>query len=363
MPLPEDYSKPRLKPGRVDSESKFPQLTVISVIYNTPEMYLRRTIESVLTQSYTNFRYLIIDHGSDDGVTSKVISEYSELDKRINVIRTEKNYVNELRAGRCEDMSELHNVVFDNVSTKYTCMIDSDDCFADGYFETAYNLLEKEDADVYFMGAISYAENTFDKGDFWASFNLPPCDKIAVTEEEKIFNYANAYASIGGWGMMCKTGLFREAYRRVWANGKITSDLKAGYYVAMKASKSIYGKDVCLYYVNRENAVSTALKRKILERLDNVVGLVLQERLCEMRTSLIEKKLDYKKILYNYTDYNLKVLIQYIEAINAEELDSATKESVFKILKSLISDCYVEKVLKSRRYCEFEVQMNKFCEV
>ena len=52
-----------------------PVFSIITVTYNA-ERWLERTILSVLSQSYTNVEYLIIDGGSKDG-TVEIIRQYA----------------------------------------------------------------------------------------------------------------------------------------------------------------------------------------------------------------------------------------------------------------------------------------------
>jgi len=51
-----------------------PKISVITVVFNAIET-IKSTIESVLSQDYSNFEYIIIDGGSDDG-TVEIINAY-----------------------------------------------------------------------------------------------------------------------------------------------------------------------------------------------------------------------------------------------------------------------------------------------
>lgn len=62
------------------------KISIITVVYNNAD-FIRRSIESVLSQSYVNIEYLVIDGGSTDGTIS-VIEEYSD---QISVFITEKD--------------------------------------------------------------------------------------------------------------------------------------------------------------------------------------------------------------------------------------------------------------------------------
>lgn len=68
-----------------------PKKDLVSVImsnYNTPEEYLRASIESILNQTYQNFEFIIVDDCSTDNSLS-IIESYT--DDRIKVIKNEQN--------------------------------------------------------------------------------------------------------------------------------------------------------------------------------------------------------------------------------------------------------------------------------
>jgi len=54
------------------------------------ERFIRRSIESLLSQTYGNMEIIVSDNGSTDG-TWDIISEYARSDSRIRPIRQEKN--------------------------------------------------------------------------------------------------------------------------------------------------------------------------------------------------------------------------------------------------------------------------------
>ena len=92
-----------------------PKISVIMPVYNTKEEYLREAIESILTQTYSDFELIIVDNGSEKGYVSKVLSSYK--DTRIQPYRIEIN------AGP----AEARNFAISQAKGTYLAFMDSDD--------------------------------------------------------------------------------------------------------------------------------------------------------------------------------------------------------------------------------------------
>lgn len=91
-----------------------PKISVVMPVYNTKEEYLREAIESVLTQTFTDFEFLIVDNGSKSHIKD-IISSYD--DKRIKYFRLEKN----------QGPAYARNYGIKNAQGTYIAFIDSDD--------------------------------------------------------------------------------------------------------------------------------------------------------------------------------------------------------------------------------------------
>ncbi|MFR4520086.1 MAG: glycosyltransferase [Fusobacterium sp.] len=105
-------------------------VSVIMTVYNG-EKYLKKTIESILTQTYDNFEFLILDDGSTDN-SNKIILEYKKIDKRIKVF-------NKGRVGRAQGLNYLVSIA----KGKYVANIDSDDFSYKKRLEKEVEFLEK----------------------------------------------------------------------------------------------------------------------------------------------------------------------------------------------------------------------------
>ena len=68
----------------VAKKSSMPLLTVLMPVYNA-EKFLAESINSILSQTYSNFEFVILDDGSTDN-SLKIIKAYAKEDKRIKVL-------------------------------------------------------------------------------------------------------------------------------------------------------------------------------------------------------------------------------------------------------------------------------------
>lgn len=60
------------------------KISVVIPVYNVEE-YLRRCVDSVLSQTYENLEIILVDDGSPDGCP-QICDEYAQKDSRIRVI-------------------------------------------------------------------------------------------------------------------------------------------------------------------------------------------------------------------------------------------------------------------------------------
>ena len=65
-----------------------PKISVLMSVYNG-EKYLNYSIESILSQSFKDCEFIIIDDGSTDD-SLKIIESYKQKDKRIIIIHNTK---------------------------------------------------------------------------------------------------------------------------------------------------------------------------------------------------------------------------------------------------------------------------------
>jgi len=112
------------------------------------EQYVFRAVESILSQTYRDFEFIIVDNGSTDR-SGQIVDEYASKDSRIQVIHRPRGNIG---AGR--------NTGLDVAKGEYIAFIDDDDWAEPDFLEFLYNLAVENRADISICGA---TDRTFDE--------------------------------------------------------------------------------------------------------------------------------------------------------------------------------------------------------
>lgn len=114
---------------------EYPVISIIMAVYNA-ENYLKRSVESVLAQSFPDFELLLINDGSTDG-SAEICDNYSRKDKRIKVFHKLN-----------EGVSATRQYGIAHAKGTYTIHIDPDDWIESDMLEALYQEAIKKNADV-----------------------------------------------------------------------------------------------------------------------------------------------------------------------------------------------------------------------
>lgn len=110
-------------------EKKYPKLSVILPAYNA-EKFLKESIDSVLSQTFSDFELIILNDGSSD-CTEDIILSYT--DDRIRYIKNEQNL----------KLIKTLNKGIDNARGQYIARMDADDICLPRRFEEEIDYLDK----------------------------------------------------------------------------------------------------------------------------------------------------------------------------------------------------------------------------
>lgn len=108
-----------------------PTVSVVMSTYNR-ESLLPRAIESILSQTFTDFEFIIINDGSADS-TSEILENYARQDKRIKIITNRPN----------QGLIASLNKGLDMARGKYIARMDDDDISLPKRFEKQVKYLDE----------------------------------------------------------------------------------------------------------------------------------------------------------------------------------------------------------------------------
>ena len=119
---------------------KMPKISVVMPTYNA-EKYLKEAMDSVLSQTFSDFEFLIVDDNSTDA-TRSIINSYN--DERIKLIE-----------GECKGIAAALNKGIKAACGEYIARMDADDISLPERFETQVSFMDKH-VDTGVCGTVTY---------------------------------------------------------------------------------------------------------------------------------------------------------------------------------------------------------------
>lgn len=112
-----------------------PKLSIVIPVYNV-EDYIRKCLNSIIEQTFTDFEVICVDDGSTD-FSGMLCDRYHRIDKRFKVIHQENSGV-----------SSARNRGIYEASGDWLTFVDPDDWIHNEYYERLFEAQQKFDADV-----------------------------------------------------------------------------------------------------------------------------------------------------------------------------------------------------------------------
>ena len=128
-------------------EVKDIKVSVIIPVYNA-EKYLRKFLDSIINQSFTNFEVICVNDGSTDN-SEKILKEYAAIDKRLVIIE-QKN----------SGQGTARNNALNLAKGKYIVFADPDDWLELNALQEIYNDFRTHNADVIEFDYYEYNDYT-----------------------------------------------------------------------------------------------------------------------------------------------------------------------------------------------------------
>lgn len=228
-------------------------ISIIVAVYNA-EKYLKKCLDSIISQSYCNLEIILVDDGSTDH-SGEICDSYVANDSRIKVIH---------QSNRGPSMAR--NNAIDCCNGDFITFVDADDTIAPQYIETLYTNLINADADI------SSVTLSLSK------------DKTATKSETKTMSGHDAVEGIlyqRGLDNAVAGKLYR---RRLWSNvrfrqGIYYEDLEVFYHLYLQASRVVH-QDCALYFYRQHSSsrmgLFTLKRADVLDIVDEIEQYMVQ---------------------------------------------------------------------------------------
>ena len=214
------------------------EISVIVPVYKV-EKDLRRCMDSILSQTFSDFDIILIDDGSPDRCPT-ICDEYVRKDARVHVIH-QKN----------QGPSSARNAGIDwafKNSSNYLAFIDSDDCIHPQYLERLYYAITQNNADVSVCKHqyISQQGSLEDKPlqETLHAYIISAEDLMVM--QASSFNYA--------WAKLFSKNSFKEL--RYPENISFGEDNLIIFKALFECNKIIYIEEKLYYYFYNENGIT-----------------------------------------------------------------------------------------------------------
>lgn len=215
---------------------KYSKVSIIVPVYNV-EKYLKRCVDSLIRQIYTNIEIILVNDGSTD--TSGVICDsYQDIDERICVYHKPNG-----------GLSDARNYGIRKVSGEYICFVDSDDCVDEQFIGILINTIHTYNVQI---AAVGFYE--------FSSFEIPNKALLHTCETIQILNGKQALSALFtkdlycnfAWNKIYKRELFKSIS---YPKGKKMEDLGTTYRLLLAADKIAYNSSQLYFYFQRPDSI------------------------------------------------------------------------------------------------------------
>jgi glycosyltransferase EpsE len=204
----------------------------MSVFNTNDECVLQRSIQSILSQTFSDFEFIICDDGSNDG-TYEILTNITNGDSRIKLIKNETNMKAANARNRCISLSK----------GKYIAIMDADDYSDVNRLQIQHDFLENN-MQFDFVGS---SANLFNETGLWGHriYNPFPENKdflfVLPFIHASVMFRRNALEEVGSYRIAMETIRTEDydLFMRLYANGFKGANLEDTLYF-VREDQSLY---------------------------------------------------------------------------------------------------------------------------
>lgn len=244
------------------------KISIIVPVYNV-EKYIKRCVDSLLEQTYSDIEIILVDDGAKDN-SGSLCDDLAKNDDRIKVFHKENG-----------GLSSARNYGIEKATGDYVCFVDSDDYVSPDYCRKMIEVSQSENADIVVCNYIRFSGERC-------------TESIDSTDAYQVFNRVDALKNLYALDGERYTLAWNKLYKRSviadirYPESLINEDEFTTYKFLLNADKIVTMDDVLYFYFKNDNSITT--NAKYLENLDVFKAL-------EERRGILEKRSDMSEVL------------------------------------------------------------------
>ncbi|MGH7842719.1 MAG: glycosyltransferase family 2 protein, partial [Candidatus Binataceae bacterium] len=310
------------------------RITTLIPTYRRPAL-LRRALNSVLAQTFTDFEVQVWDNASGDS-THAVVEEFMRRDSRVRYLCHPENV----------GMSPNHRIAAESVKTPLFNFLSDDDMLLPEFFATAVKALERNPAAQFFIGLLLFAN---DDGAAlmaplfpWRSGLYPPSALTRLANAQTWMSMmfrSNVYSEVGGFDQRLDNAGDVDFLLRVLVKYSCVIDkTPCAVFSLHSGSNSTAGprvnlaRDVLLTIgnVQRSSSIAAGVQKRIVEDLTrSYIRLGLEAADLGQREAVMEVSRDLSGTL------DRPIVGMLMRVMAGRSISSALLKTTFRTLEGL----------------------------
>lgn len=233
-------------------DSISPLISIIVPVYKV-ENYLRRAVDSILRQTYTNIEVILVDDGSPDECP-RICDEYAEKDCRVKVVHKPNG-----------GLSDARNAALDIINGEYVTFVDSDDYISDEMIYTLVRNIIEYKCDIVCCGV-----NVIDHdGIVDIQYNVSSTLLYKSYDALKLL-FEDKFPKNFVWNKIYRSNLFKDIRYPI---NRHYEDIATTYKIFSKTDSVLLIPE-CLYFyeLNRPGNITSELQSD--KALNNMIDLI-----------------------------------------------------------------------------------------
>lgn len=262
-----------------------PKISLIVPVYNV-EAYLRRALDSVVSQTFKDIEVILVNDGSTDS-SYDILQEYSKKYDNFIILNKENG-----------GLSDARNAGLKMAKGEYIAFLDSDDYLHPKFLEILYNLAIDNNADISCCNFKMY----FPKINLKISIPTVPVSKVYSKEKalkKLILDYTIHHFS---WNKLCKKAIFED--NNITFPNMYFEDISTSPRLFYNANKIAITTKSLYYYTQRPGSILKTMNAKKINDYIKTLGII---------RNYLEAKNDYKsyEFAFNLCAIKLKLVTYY----------------------------------------------------